>query len=273
MTSLPLGAPRKEFPLAMTYELKPVHVATLPVPGWECFFGVNDVDFHDLFFYVWIVRGDGLVGIIDTGLPVDRADREALQDACQSVDKRCVFSGIRSMHDVYQAEGVSPEDVDFLLITQTLTYYTGDLLRTFFPNAKVYMSRAGFMELLLDTPGHPPRSFYFTAATWAFLRELLIEERLFLVSEPTEIAPGITFETTGGHHPGSGGIQIATPLGKVGILETAFLQRNVDDALPIGIAEDAAVCRRAIKRYKRECDLVIADHEPAVAERYRDGVR
>jgi hypothetical protein len=54
----------------------------------------------------------------------------------------------------------------------------------------------------------------------------------------------------------------------VGILETAFLKRNVDEELPIGVAEDAAACRRAIQRYKRICDIVAADHEPSLAQRF-----
>jgi hypothetical protein len=88
------------------------------------------------------------------------------------------------------------------------------------------------------------------------------------VDEPTVIAPGIQFETTGGHHPGSAALQIATQEGVTGLLEAAFLERNVADGLPIGIAEDAALCRRVINRYRRECDQVIALHDPANAERF-----
>ena len=256
-----------------TYTLTPCHVGTLPVPGWECFFGKHDLDFHDLYFYVWVVRGDGCVGLIDAGLPPDPEDLRALDAANQAVDKRCVFSDVRLLDDVFRTQGVQPDDVDFLLITQPITYHTGGLLPRSFPKARVYMSRAGVLEYLLDTPGHPPRPFYFTRSSWMFVRDLLIEERLSLVDDPTEVAAGITFETTGGHHPGSAGVKVATSVGVVGILETAFLQKNVDDAHPIGIAENAALCREVIRGYKRDCDLVLADHEPTIIELYPDGIR
>jgi hypothetical protein len=57
-----------------------------------------------------------------------------------------------------------------------------------------------------------------------------------------------------------------------GIMETAFLKRNLDEALPIGIAENAALCREAIRRYQSDCDLVFADHDPTILERFPQGI-
>jgi hypothetical protein len=85
--------------------------------------------------------------------------------------------------------------------------------------------------------------------------------------------PGVFFETTGGHHPGSAGVRVATSAGVVGLLETAFVQRNVDEVVPIGIAENAALCRKVISRYRRECDLVIPIHDPANASLYQPDSR
>lgn len=255
-----------------TYELQAHRVATLPVPGWECFFGRHDVEFHNLAFYVWIVRGDGHTGLVDTGLPVDEVERRRLIEGCQTVDKRCVFADIVTLDRFFQEHSLSPESIDFVLLTQTITYSSGGLLPQFFARAHVYISRTGVRELLLETPGHPPRDLYFTEATWMFLRRLLIENRLHLVDEVTEVVPGLTFETTGGHHPGSAGVCVETARGRVGIIETAFLKENVDLALPVGIAEHASLCREVIRRYKRECDLVLAGHDPTIRDRFLDGV-
>jgi ABC-type Fe3+-citrate transport system substrate-binding protein len=74
------------------------------------------------------------------------------------------------------------------------------------------------------------------------------------------------FEATGGHHPGSGGVLVQTDAGRVGILETAFLQRNIEEALPVGIAEDAAQARRVIRHYREEADQVLASHDPGVVD-------
>lgn len=255
-----------------TYVLQAIRIATLPVPGWECFFGRHDMEFYPLSFYVWIARGATCTGLIDTGLPLDELERNRLAGACQGVDKRCQFSDIITLGDVLENRSLAPEEIDFVLLTQTITYHSGGLLPQFFPRAQVYISRAGLMEFLLETPGHPPRELYFTVGSWLFLRQLLVEQRVHLVDKIVEVAPGLAYETTGGHHPGSAGVRVKTSRGTVGILETAFLKRNMDEALPIGIAENAAVCREVIRRYKRECDLVLADHDPTILDLFPQGV-
>jgi glyoxylase-like metal-dependent hydrolase (beta-lactamase superfamily II) len=254
------------------YELQANLVARLPVPGWECFFGRHDVDFYPLAFYVWVVRNAACTGLIDTGLPLGEVEQRQLEEACQGVDKQCTFSNVVTLDSLLQKRELLPEQVDFVLLTQTITYHSGGLLPQFFPRAQVYISRAGLMEFLLETPGHPPRNLYFTEASWLFLRSLLIEGRLHLVNEHIEVIPGLVFETTGGHHPGSAAVRVKTESGTVGILETAFLKRNVDEELPIGIAENVRICREVIRRYKRECDLVLAGHDPTILDRFPQGV-
>jgi len=158
------------------------------------------------------------------------------------------------------------------LITQSITYHSGGLTEELMPRAQVYISRSGMMELLLETPGHPPRDLYFTAAGWEYMRRLLIEGRLHLVDDPTEVAPGLIYETTGGHHPGSAAVRVQTALGTTGILETVAVKGNIDEERPMGVAENVAKCREAIRRYKRQCDVVFADHDPAILERFPNGV-
>lgn len=254
------------------YELQACRVGTLPVPGWECFFGENDTQLHPLAFYVWIVKSADAYGLIDTGLPLDKADQIQLIEGCQKVDRQSVFSEIVTLDELFLARRLAPEQIDFVLLTQIITYHSGGLLPQFFPRAQVYLPLAGIMELLLERPGHPPRDLYFSKATWSFIRDLLIEGRLHLVKGTVEVAPDLRFEATGGHHPGSAAVQAKTSCGTVGILETAFLKKNIDESKPIGIAENAAVCRNVIKRYNKECDFVLADHDPTITERFPDGI-
>lgn len=251
------------------YRLRAVRVGVLPVPGWELVFGHNDTDFHELHFYVWLLSDGVRHVLVDAGLPTDPADLRALDEACQAVDPRCVFADVVPLPDALDRLAVSPDSIDVLLLSQPITYHSGGLERRWFPRADVYVSRAGIAELLTDPPGHPPVSQYFTAASWAYLRELAVDGRLHVSDGPEEVVPGVVFETTGGHHPGSAGVRVPTPDGVVGLLETAFVQRNVDEVVPIGIAENAALCRKVIARYRRECDLVIPLHDPANASRYQ----
>ena len=255
-----------------TYQVTAYPVAKLPVPGWECFFGRNDTTFHNLFFYIWIVKDGEKTVLVDTGPPSDEMNFEKLVVGCQSLDERSKMTRIRLLEEILEEADVSPGEIDIVLITQTITYHTGCLLPRHFPRAEVYLSRQGIAEFLLETPGHPPRDLYFTEDTWGFLWKLLVLKKLHLVDDPVEVLPGIIFETTGGHHPGSAGVKIRTPGGTVSILETAFLKENIDKEIPIGIAENASLCREVIKRYKRESDLVLAVHDNSILDRFEGGV-
>jgi glyoxylase-like metal-dependent hydrolase (beta-lactamase superfamily II) len=245
-----------------------VQVATLPVPGWEAFFGVNDCNLHDLAFYVWLVSDGRHNGIIDLGLPPSSDDRDELDVGCQRVDERSRFRDVKSLAEALAELHIQGTDIDYVMITQTITYHTGGLGPELLPRAHVYLAREGLVEMLTDPPGHPPPALYFTEPSWCFLRTLAAEGRLHAVNEPVEVAPGVVFEPTGGHHPGSAGVRLSTTEGTIGLLETAFLQRNVNEVLPIGIAEDVSLCRRVIRRFRGTCDEVLALHDPGHASRF-----
>lgn len=245
----------------MPHALTACPVAVHPVPTSKCFFGRSDDAIHELTFHVWIVRGPGGVGLVDAGLPPHADDLAALRTTDE-------YRDVAPLGDVLAAHGLTPAEIDWCCITQPVTYHSGGVLPELLPRARVYLSRAGMTELLCDPPGHPPTAFYFTARSWSYLRELAIDGRLHVTDGPVEVVPGVTFETTGGHHPGSAGVRVETAEGLVGILETAFLQENLDAEIPVGISEDAAQCRREIKRWKRDCDLVVADHDPDLAARF-----
>lgn len=243
------------------WTIEPVAIATLPVPAWECVFGRNDCSMRDLTFWTWILRCGDKIGLIDTGLPIGPALAQ-LNKANQKIDPKSVFSVQRELKDLFAEKSIRAVNIDFVLITQLITYCTGGLIRENFPSAHVYCAWEGMQEFLTCNPGHPPREFYLTPESWAYTRDLLVEERITFAKSPVEVAPGLIFEPTGGHHPGSAGVRVQTAKGIVGILETAFIEENVSSGLPIGIAENASLCREVIATYKSTCDLVLAGHEP-----------
>lgn len=246
------------------HHLTACRVGTHVIPAHLCCFGDQSGDERELFFYVWIVRSHDSVGLIDTGLPTGR-DLAALRSTG-------TYRDVVGLDEVLRGNDVAAADIDWCAVTQPITYHSGGLLAEFLPRAEVYVAAAGVFEMLMSPPGHPPVDMYFTEASWMFLRNLAIERRLHLIEHEAEIAPGVVFETTGGHHPGSAALRVATEQGIVGILETAFLQQNIDEQQPIGIAEDMAECRAAIERYTRICDRVVAGHEPRNVDAYPGSV-
>lgn len=252
----------------MIHRLRAERAAILPAPGWALVLGDNDAGLHDLHFYVWVVTDGTTVGLIDAGLPLDPADTAALGATNAAFGDDVGFREVRTLPEILDDLGVAPADVSFVAITQTVTYHTGGIDAELLPNATFYLARAGVMELLVDPPGHPAPEFYFTAASWASLRTLAIEGRLRLVDDAEQIVPGVTFEVTGGHHPGSAAVLVDTADGVVAVLETAFVKRNLETGSPIGIAEDVAAARRAMQRMAARADVVVAIHDPANARDY-----
>lgn len=249
---------------AITAELASV----LAAPGWALEFGANDSSLHDLSFYVWIVRSGSLVGLIDAGLPFDDAEADALGATNEAFGDSRGFRQVRKLPEILADAGVRPEEVAFVAITQTVTYHSGGIDASFLPNATFYIARDGVLEFLIDPPGHPAPQFYFSASSWASMRTLAIEGRLRLVGEAEQIVPGVRFEVTGGHHPGSAAVLVDTPEGCIGILETAFTERNLQRGTPIGIAEDVAAARRAMNSLGKRCDSVVAIHDAANRSRF-----
>jgi Zn-dependent hydrolases, including glyoxylases len=255
----------------MTRRIRAYPVGTLPIPGWEAFFGVNDQEFHDLVFYVWIVDDGATVTLVDAGLPVGERDLADLITACQAVDPRCLFRDVRSLADVLADAELTPDDIDTVVLTQPITYHTGGLEANLLPRARVVIPQAGLLEMLIDPPGHPAVDMYFTESSWAFLRRLAVEGRLIVTDGPVDVAPGVRMQTTGGHHPGSASVTISTDDGDVTLLETAFFERNVRDGIPIGIAENAARARAAIAEATATGARVIALHDPSNATLFPAG--
>lgn len=254
--------------MSASFRLHAMPVATLPVPAWAAMFATNDSTLVDLGFYVWILTDGSTVGLVDLGLPLDPADAAMLDDANRALDPGSYFHDPHLLPDLLADAGLSGADIDFVAITQTVTYHTGGIDAALLPRAQFYISLAGITEFLVEPPRHPATPFFFTQASWTALRQLAIENRLHAVDDPTQIVPGVVFETTGGHHPGSAGLRIRTEAGTTGLLETAFLQANLDSQHPIGICEDVSRCRSVIRRYLRECDDVIAIHDPSNVIRF-----
>src|SRR2546426_6163353 len=107
----------------MKYSLRAYPLAQQLLPGWACLFTVNDTNLHRIVFYTWIARAEGRTILIDAGPPPDEKEFHVLATACQRVGPECVFTRLNSLAGVLSESGVRPESIDYLLITQPITYH------------------------------------------------------------------------------------------------------------------------------------------------------
>jgi glyoxylase-like metal-dependent hydrolase (beta-lactamase superfamily II) len=204
---------------------------------------------------------------VNTGLPPDPDDLAILNDSCRAAHPQNYFAPdhIWPPRQVLAEVGVEPEEVDAVLITAMGAYATGNI--ELFPNAHIYMSRTGWLDVVAPTrPSDGHREVILTDAT---LVQLLTRAwpRVHLVDDE-EVLPGIRLFWVGCHHRGSMAVSIATARGRVVISDSIFMYENVEAGIPIGVLENIFECRDALERIRRKADIVVPAHDPAVLARY-----
>lgn len=253
----------------MTATITGVRVASLSVPRHFALMGELDATGSvELDFVVWSIRTDDGVCLVDTGLP-SGPDLTHLDDMNSGGDERWRFRDVRSVRDALDELGVTPDEVDAVLLTQLVTYCSGGLEEALFPRARIVLARAGLEEYLAGGVGHPPTSLYVTPGGWRAIGEAAAQGRLDVVDRRQLVLPGVEFVVTGGHHPASASVRVSSGEGTgIALLETAFLQDNIETSRPIGIAESAADARRAVLEAQSEGFEVVAMHDPRHRERF-----
>ena len=96
-------------------------------------------------------------------------------------------------------------------------------------------------------------------------------EKVRLLEDEDEIAPGLSCFWTGVHHRSSMCYVIETAKGQVGVSDCVFKYKNIEEGEPLGIQESLEEFYRACQRIKRETQLFIPLYEPDVWQRHPQG--
>ena len=256
----------------MDYSLQIFKIAETMCPGPVNFYMSHWDEMHLCPHSIWLAKCSGKTILINTGLPQNAEDLEILNAACRGFHPKNYFDSdhIWKPQDVLIQAGVKPEDVDVVLITGMASYATGNI--DLFPNADIYMSRAGWIDFL--APSRPPefhREVIFTDAVMTYLYTQAWD-RIHLVGDADQILPGIKMFWVGTHHRGSMAVSIQTAKGTVVVSDSIFRYENFDQGKPIGALENLFEFHDALARIRDEADLVIPCHDDEVFTKYPDGV-
>ena len=254
----------------MPYRVQVLKAGQADVPGPEVFWMSHWDTWETLFFYVVLIRGDGVTALVNTGAP---ADLRSLNNAWRSfAGERCQFrrGQDEGILDVLARAGVTPEDIDYVLLTPLQAYATANV--PLFPRARICCSRRGWIEEIVarEAQFHVPRQFCIPDDV---LRYLLFDaaDRLLLLDNEDDIAPGLSAWWAGTHHRSSMVYSVETEQGRVLIGDCAFKYGNLDGP-PLGIAESLEEARTAYARIRRQADHFVPLYDPAVLDRYAGGV-
>jgi glyoxylase-like metal-dependent hydrolase (beta-lactamase superfamily II) len=141
------------------------------------------------------LNADGRMVVPVGGFLVRTGDRTVLMDAGVGDTHDDMFDG-GAMLDSLRAEGVSPMDIDTIVISHLHTDHMGWLShneQSIFPNATIHIGAADWEHFVVNAAGGKRRQ--------AHLRVVESQANLIDADEVT-LAPGITTRLTPGHTPG-----------------------------------------------------------------------
>ncbi|HWC76965.1 MAG TPA: hypothetical protein VG778_05855, partial [Blastocatellia bacterium] len=105
------------------------------------------------------------------------------------------------------------------------------------------------------------------------LQYLMFEgcEKVRLLEDEDEIAPGLKAFWTGVHHRSSMCYVAETAKGSVAVSDCVFKYKNIEEMEPLGIQESLEEFHIACSRIKREAEIFIPLYEPEVLKRHPGG--
>lgn len=255
---------------ASTYSVRALEVGRMDVPGPQVFW-MSDWDrWLTLGFHVLLIEGPGICALVNSGPPADLAPLNA---HVQSVlGERAVFrpSQAGRLTDQLARLGVGPEDVTHLILTPFTLYTTGGI--SGFPNAAICLSRTGWL-FFHSTHDHPHDVRHATLPA-EVLRYLVVDawERVRLLGDEEEIAPGLRAWWAGAHHRASIAVEIDTGEGVAIASDAFFYLENVTENRVLGISESMQEALDCYARVRASADHILPLTDPRLLDRYPDGL-
>lgn len=254
----------------MTYSLRVLYGARQKSPSCVWYYIGKIGEWRDLYFYYWLIQGNGHVVLVDTGVPLNKPeDFDILNRSHQYVHEDCGHPReyVVEPQDALAKVGLTPADVTKVFITSTSSYATGNI--ELFTNADVYVSRLGWENVTKgDSMGLYESRVFFPKATLEYLQGPG-KAKLHPV-DGEEILPGLRFWWTGVHHRGSMAVSVQTAKGKVNFADTAFVYENLEEKRPIGCLESMAEWN-AVYPKLMDADIVLPFHDSRLLEKHPEG--
>lgn len=251
----------------MQYEIQLLKMGQCEVPGPEVYWMSGWNSWETLCFWMVLIRGNGKNILINTGPPRNLAPMNAVWS--EAIDPRSQF--IRSEAELpehaLRSIGISPSEIDYVLVTPLQAYATGNL--ALFTNATICISRRGWIEDFHapEFGMHIPRKLRIPDESLIYL-EIQAPEKLRLLEDEDEILPGLRCFWTGVHHRSSMAYAIETARGTVIASDCFFKYPNIEKMVPLGIMESLDECMQAYARIKKEADILLPLYDPAASQRF-----
>lgn len=252
------------------YEVTTMAVGESIIPGPELFWMNNFEEWFPLTFQCVLIRGNGIVALVNTGPALDLEPMNAGWASFLGEKARLSRGDGQFILDQLAAHDVKPEDVTHVILTPLQLYTVSNVLA--FPNAEICIARRGWVHF--HTTHDHPHDNRATSIPDEILTELVTTAwpRVRLLEDEDQIAEGLRTWWSGGHHRASVVVEADTSKGVVAISDSYFHERNVVDNIPLGINENMYEIIACYERVRRTADIILPLYDPANFERFPDGL-
>lgn len=212
-------------------------------------------------YYIWAIKGEGRIIIVDTGLSAASARQENL-------------SGFIDPLSLLPLIGADRHNVTKIILTHLHFDHGGgvDAFSKAFPQAIFYVQQQE-LEFWLNHPlaKRPVFAWLSDQVANAALVALLREGRVAVVNGDKIIEPGIEVLLTPGHTPGLQSVAVNTGRGEAIIAsDCGHLWRNFKDDRPTAFITDMMAWLESYDkiRSRTTIDLIFPGHDTALSRQY-----
>lgn len=252
-----------------TYSVTTMAVGESIIPGPELYWMTSFDEWFPLTFQSVLIRGDGVVALVNTGPAEDLEPMNAGWASFLGEKARMQRADGEFILDQLAALGVRPEEITHVILTPLQLYTVSNVLA--FPQARICIAKRGWVHF--HTTHEHPHDNRATSIPDEILTELVTTAwpRVRLLEDEDEIAPGLRTWWSGGHHRASLVVEVDTANGVVAISDSFFHERNVTENIPLGINEDMYEVLACYERVRRTADVVLPLYDPANFDRHPGG--
>lgn len=254
----------------MEYRVESLIVGHVEVPGPELFWMQEWGEWYPLRFQVVLIRAGDVVALVNSGTPSDLGPLNEAWTGLLGPRATMTRGDDEWIEKALASVGVTPADVTHLILTPFQLYTTSNV--KLFTKAKICVSKAGWIHFH-TTHNHPHD------ARWGSIPEdVLVHmvteawDRMVLLDDEDEVAPGIRTWNSATHHRASMVIEVETEVGVVAISDSFFYYENVEEGRILGITENMYEAMATNKRVLATADHIVPLYDPKVYDRYPGGV-
>lgn len=209
-------------PVAKKYTIEPVDLARRRAEA-SMFLHLTDAGREvEIAYRLWLLRRGDRVLAVDTGPPVDEAQRRGC-------------TGIERVAERLAQRGVDPGRIDTVILSHLHWDHAANAEA--FPNACFLAQRAEIEFFASPMRAHKAVDRFFSHH--AMIARLIDQKRIVAIDGDVEAEEGIATVHVGGHTPGSQMVKVDTADGLAVItVDAGPLHRNFIDSIPSGILVD-----------------------------------